>query len=90
MKIRGRSTYIKMLRGRSRARKFSTNDLTDFTEQRSSFIMSTRADSLSCSIICLASFAESMFLAAMMTCAFRRAKTRAVSKPIPLAPPAFV
>lgn len=82
-------THIKMLRGRSKARKFFTNELTDFTEQRSSFIMSTRAYSLSCSMSCLASFAESMFLAAIMTWTFLRARTRAVSNPIPLAPPAI-
>ena len=79
-----------MLRGRPRAMKLSTKDLTDFSEQRSSFIISTRADSFSWSMSFLASFADSMFLAATMTWAFLRAKTLAVSKPIPLAPPAFV
>jgi len=85
----GERKHIKMLRGRARAMKLSTNVLTELTEQRSSFNMSTRADSFSCSMSCLASFADSMFLAAIMTWAFRRAKTRAVSNPIPLAPPAF-
>ena len=81
--------YINMLRGRSRALKLSKNVLTDFTELRSSCSISTRADLFSSKMSCLASFAASMFLAAIMTWAFRRAKTRAVSKPIPLAPPAF-
>lgn len=77
-----------MLRGRSRAKKLSTNDLIDLNEQRSSLRISTRADSLSCRIRCLASFAASIFLAARMTWTFRRANTLAVSNPIPLAPPA--
>lgn len=78
-----------MLRGRSRAMKLSTNDRTDFVEHRSSFIMSTRADLFSCVICCLASSADSMFLAAMITWTFLRANTLVVSNPIPLAPPAF-
>ena len=79
--------HIKRFRGRLRALKLSTNALMDFIEQRSSFRTSTWAASLSLRISCLASFAASMFLAAMTTWAFRRAKTLAVSKPIPLAPP---
>jgi len=81
--------HIKMLRGRESAMKLSTKVLTELIEQRSSFNMSTRADSFSCSITCLASFADSMFLAPIITWTFRRANTRAVSNPIPLAPPAF-
>lgn len=82
-----RINYIKMLSGRLRAKKLSANALTDFNELRSSFRISIRALAFSFKICCFASFAASIFLAAIITWAFLRAKTRAVSKPIPLAPP---
>lgn len=67
--------------------KLSTKDVTELSEHKSSFIMSTLADSFSCSIRCLASFADTMFRTAMITWTFRSANTRVVSNPIPLAPP---
>lgn len=82
-----RVKYIKMLRGRLSAKKLSANALTDFNELRSSLRISTRAVLFSSKMRCFASFAASIFLAAIMTWAFRRAKTLAVSKPMPLAPP---
>lgn len=60
----------------------------DLIEERSSFRTSMQAASLSFKILCFASFAASMFLAAIITCAFLNANTLAVSRPIPLAPPA--
>lgn len=77
-----------MLRGTSRASKLSANSLTDLIEERSSFRTLTRAVLLSLRILCFASFAASMFLAAIMTWAFLSANILAVSRPIPLAPPA--
>jgi len=76
------------LRGRSREFKLSANSLMDLIEDRSSFRTSTRASSSSLRISCLASFAATMFLAAIMTWALCKASTLVVSKPIPLAPPA--
>lgn len=84
-----RLNYIKMLRGRLSARKLSANALTDFNELRSSFRISMCAALFSFKMCCLASFAVSMFLAAIMTWAFLRAKTLAVSNPMPLAPPVY-
>lgn len=77
-----------MFKGRLRALNASANALMDFIEHRSSFKTSTRAFSLSLRIFFFASLASFKFLAAIMTCAPRRANTLAVSKPIPLAPPA--
>lgn len=79
--------HIRMLSGRSRALKLSANDLTDRIEQRSSLRTSTFAVLHCSSMKILASFAASIFLAAMITWAPRRASTLAVSNPMPLAPP---
>ncbi|KAG5582509.1 hypothetical protein H5410_053136 [Solanum commersonii] len=82
-----RVIYIKMLSGRLSAKKLSANALTDFNELRSSFRISIRAVLFSFKMRCFASFAASIFLAAIITWAFLRAKTLVVSKPMPLAPP---
>ncbi|RRT50065.1 hypothetical protein B296_00046556 [Ensete ventricosum] len=85
-----RSTYIKMLRGKSMERNLSAKVRTDFNELRSSSKMSTRDAGAVRWMSCFAPSAASKFLAAMMTCAPRSAKTLAVSVPIPLAPPGLV
>lgn len=69
--------------------KLSAKALIDLSEDKSSLRTSIRAFLLFLRISCLASFAASMFLAAIITCAFLEAKTLAVSKPIPLAPPTY-
>lgn len=69
------------------ARKASANALTDLMEQRSSLRTSTLAEGLVPKIRDLVACAASVFLAAMTTRAPRRARTLAVSSPIPLAPP---
>ena len=79
--------HIRMLRGSPVERKVSANDRTDLMEQRSSFRTSTLAEPLDFKILSLEAFPASVFLAAMMTWAPLRAKTLAVSSPIPLAPP---
>lgn len=79
--------YIKMLRGRPNERNLSAKALTDLSELRSSFKTSTLAVGVHCRMCRCTSSAAAMFLAAMMTWAPLRAKTLAVSAPIPLAPP---
>ncbi|RZS06303.1 hypothetical protein BHM03_00036924 [Ensete ventricosum] len=68
-------------------RNLSAKVRTDFNELRSSSKMSTRDAGAVRWMSCFAPSAASKFLAAMMTCAPRSAKTLAVSVPIPLAPP---
>lgn len=77
-----------MSRGKSMERNFSAKARTDFNELRSSSKMSTRDAGAVRWMSCFAPSAAFKFLAAMMTCAPRSAKTLAVSVPIPLAPPA--
>ena len=76
-----------MLSGRSRAMNLSTNALIELAEARSSFSKSIRADWFWARISFFAFLHDSIFLAAIITWTFLRAKTLAVSKPIPLAPP---
>ena len=69
------------------ARKDSEKALTDLREARSSLSTSIMASGSESIILPLAALAASIFLAAMTTRAPRRARTLAVSSPIPLAPP---
>jgi hypothetical protein len=76
-----------MFRGRFIELNWSTKALTDLRELRSSFRTSRRAVGFDSVMHFFASDAASVFLAAMMTWAPLRAKTLAVSRPMPLDAP---
>lgn len=80
-------SYIRMFSGRPEEINSDTNFLTDAIELRSNNMASTLAVGISLSIASLTSFAAVIFLTPMITWTPRKARTRAVSVPIPLVAP---
>lgn len=81
-------THMRMFKGRLEAEKRLAKDATELRELRSISITSILASGFSRSRLSFTSAPPSGVLAGMMTLAPRRARTLAVSFPMPLVPPA--
>lgn len=80
-------SYMRRFKGRFNDLYAAANFLTDTIELKSNSMASTFAVGLSFTIASLTSLPATMFLTAMITWTPRRARTRAVSVPMPLEAP---